>query len=82
MCVWVSLAILLICRSEVLIALHTSAVGAIVLGSIHVWVLLLLFLAAVSGAPESRTWVGTLSEGRTRDAGLSDETVAVAPRSS
>jgi alpha-1,2-mannosyltransferase len=82
MCVWVSLAILLICRSEVLIALHTSAVGAIVLGSIHVWVLLLLFLAAVSGAPESQTWVGTLSEGRTRDAGLSDETVAVAPRSS
>jgi alpha-1,2-mannosyltransferase len=53
-CVWVSLGILLIFRSEVLVTLHTSAVGAIVLGSIHFWVLLLLLIAALIGVPESR----------------------------
>jgi hypothetical protein len=49
-CVWVSVAILLIVRSEVLVQLHTSAIGAIVLGSIHCWVLVLLFMAALKGS--------------------------------
>ncbi|HEX7793366.1 MAG TPA: hypothetical protein VF456_03400, partial [Vicinamibacterales bacterium] len=57
-CVWVSLGILLIIRSEVLVALHTSAAGAIVLGSIHFWVLLLIFIAASIGVPESRNRLG------------------------
>jgi hypothetical protein len=61
-CVWVSLGILLIVRSEVLVALHTSAVGAIVLGSIHCWVLLLIFVAALIGVPESRKRLGRLAD--------------------
>jgi hypothetical protein len=59
-CMWVSLGILLIFRSEVLVALHTSAVGAIVLGSIHFWVLLLIFIAALIGVPESRNRAGSV----------------------
>jgi hypothetical protein len=62
--VWVSVAILLIVRSEVLVQLHTSAVGAIVLGSIHCWVLLLLFMAALKGSPDAGT---TLGESNDRD---------------
>jgi glycosyl transferase family 87 len=61
-CVWVSLGILLIIRSEVLVALHTSAAGAIVLGSIHFWVLLLIFIAALVGVPESRNRLGRFVE--------------------
>ena len=46
---WVTVAILLIVRSEALVQLHTSAVGAIVLGSIHCWVPP-LFVAALKGS--------------------------------
>ena len=63
-CVWVTVAILLIVRSEVLVQLHTSAVGAIVLGSIHCWVLLLLFVAALKGSSDSET---TRAESNDRD---------------
>jgi alpha-1,2-mannosyltransferase len=63
-CVWVSVAILLIVRSEVLVQLHTSAIGAIVLGSIHCWVLLLLFMAALKGSPDAGV---TLGESNDRD---------------
>ena len=63
-CVWVSVAILLIVRSEVLVQLHTSAVGAIVLGSIHCWVLLLLFMAALKGSPDAGTTLGEIERSR------------------
>jgi hypothetical protein len=81
-CVWVSLAVLLIVRSEILVALHTSAAGAIILGSIHFWVLLLLLIAALIGRPAFRKRLGTLEDEQTIDARLWDETAAVAPRSS
>jgi len=72
-CVWVSLGILLIFRSEVLVALHTSAMGAIVLGSIHFWVLLLIFIAALMGVPESRNRLGRFADDeRTFDAELAE----------
>lgn len=79
-CVWMSVAILVICRSEVLVMLHTSAVGAVVLGSIHFWVLLLLFVAALTGSPESRKRPAALSEEQTREARRWAEAVAVGPR--
>lgn len=80
-CVWVSLGILLIFRSEVLVALHTSAVGAIVLGSIHFWVLLLIFIAALIGGQESRNRLGRSTDETMSDAHRLTETVAIAPRS-
>jgi hypothetical protein len=78
-CVWVSLVILLIFRSEVLVVLHTSAVGAIVLGSIHFWVLLLIFIAALIGVPESRNGLRRLAGERTSDAHRLEETAALTP---
>jgi Glycosyltransferase family 87 len=69
-CLWVGAAILLLIRSEFLVMLHTSAIGAIVLGSIHCWVLLLLFVAALTGSNGTAVWRSSIaaSAGDTRRA--------------
>jgi hypothetical protein len=54
-------------------------VGAIVLGSIHFWVLLLIFIAALIGVPESRNGLGRLAGERTSDAHRLEETAALTP---